>query len=342
MDARVTRTEDDVRRMAEASAWRVRLAEADADSSEAFEAWLALDARHDAAWNQVQAPWSQIGAQATAPELMALRRAALNRAPRPGRTRWPRGATFGAAAASLATLAVTVALLSAIGWLQQRSEVFQTAQGERRTVTLADGSRLALDSSTELQVRYSKDARKLELVRGQARFDVAHDVQRPFSVHARDQTIVATGTAFNVDVLGPKVLVTLIEGHVVVLRDHPARPRNGAPAAKPAAIELRAGEQLAASTVSPAQVTSVSIEKATAWESGQLVFDDEPLSAVAERISRYSTRPIVVKDERAAALRLSGVFITGDVTTFVDTITRYLPVQASSTPNGEIELRSRR
>src|SRR3546814_3966246 len=79
------------------------------------------------------------------------------------------------------------------------SDLYRTVLGERRVVTLADGSTVSLDAASEVRVAYSERARELALVRGQARFDVAHDPRRPFAVQARDQRVVATGTAFNVD-----------------------------------------------------------------------------------------------------------------------------------------------
>src|SRR3546814_12903314 len=81
-------TEAMTRQLAEASAFRVRLAEAGMDSSEALEAWLEADPTHSAAWAPVNDPWELIGDHATAPELVALSRAAPSRAPRLGRTRW--------------------------------------------------------------------------------------------------------------------------------------------------------------------------------------------------------------------------------------------------------------
>jgi transmembrane sensor len=74
-----------------------------------------------------------------------------------------------------------------------------------------------------------------------------------------------------------------------------------------------------------------------AWESGQLMFDDEPLRDVAVRVNRYTTQPVVV-DPSVASLRLSGVFNTGDVSTFVDTVTHYLPVKSHEDSDGTIVL----
>ena len=106
--------------------------------------------------------------------------------------------------------------ISGYWWLVLPDD-YRTAIGERRVITLSDGSKLSLDADSEVTVRYGKHDRSLHLLKGQARFDVAHDKTRPFSVVAGSQKVIATGTAFNIDMAGPKVLVTLIEGHVVVL-----------------------------------------------------------------------------------------------------------------------------
>jgi transmembrane sensor len=342
MSPTLTRDQETTRRLAEAAAWRVRLTEEEAETSEAFEAWMA-DPANVAAWDQVQSPWRQVGEKATSPEVMALRAGALARAQRHGRRRWMRGAGP-RIAASVAAVMLVAGGFGGWRWYETRPQDYRTMLGERRVIPLADGSKVSLDSGSEVRIRYTKDARKLELLAGQARFDVAHDVQRPFSVTARDQTVVATGTAFNVDLLGRKVLVTLIEGHVVVLHapavKHDAAPRSASGQAPPEqAVELNAGEQLIAAAATPPQVTQANLERATAWETGQLAFKDEPLASVAERVSRYAAEPVVAAPD-AANLRVSGVFKAGDIASFVDIVTSYLPVRAVRQPDGEIVLQS--
>lgn len=327
--------EGDARLLAEASAWRVRLAEAGAESSLAFEAWLRADARHRAAWARVNAPWDLLGEHAAAPELMAVRRDALDRAHRHKRA----GAGL---RPRLALAAMVLVAVAAGGWIwkAQQPEVFRTALGERRVIPLADGSRVSLDSGSELRLRFDDRARRLELRRGQARFDVARDVARPFTVQVRDQLVVATGTAFNVDLLGERVLVTLIEGRVEVLPGPSTGPAAAASAPAARSTALNAGEQLVLAPRRAPVVAPVDLDRATAWESGQLVFSDEPLATVAQRVGRYHGHPVEV-DAGAAALRISGVFRAGDVDTFVEVVTRYLPVRAVARDDGGIVLRLR-
>jgi transmembrane sensor len=334
------REQTEVRRLAEASAWRVRLAEAGVESSTGFEAWLDSDEANAEAWRRVQAPWTAFGETATSTALMVARRDALNNARRQSHRRWAGRSWVGRAAAACAAVAVLAAGgYGAVSWERSRPDVYDTTLGERRVVLLADGSRLSLDSASEVRIRYTRDARRLQILRGQARFDVAHDELRPFSVQARDQTVVATGTAFNVDLLGPRILVTLIEGRVVVLdrADAPRAAADPAPA-RPRRIALTAGQQLVVTPAAPPRVETVRLDRASAWETGQLLFEDEPLSSVAERVSRYAGKPVTV-DDSAAALRISGVFRAGDVDTFVDAVTSYLPVAASRRQDGGVVLR---
>jgi len=340
MSVKTTRDDAAMRRLAEAAAWRVRLTEDDAETSEAFESWMA-DPANEAAWDQVQAPWREVGEKATSRELMAARAGALARARRQSGGRW--SFLSGRIAAGLAAAVLVTAGLGGWAWFDAQPQVYRTTLGERRVVPLPDGSKVSLDSGSKLRIRYTGDARRLELIKGQARFDVARDVTRPFSVTARDQTVVATGTAFNVDLLGPKVLVTLIEGRVVVVEESPARIERvlaNRPAPKSAPIQLEAGEQLVVAPAVRPVVHTVSLERATSWESGQLTFADEPLASVAERVSRYAERPIEVAPD-AARMRVSGVFRAGDVEAFIDMVTHYLPVEAEHARDGEITLRSR-
>jgi transmembrane sensor len=107
------------------------------------------------------------------------------------------------------------------------------------------------------------------------------------------------------------------------------------------AIDLHAGEQLVARPASTPRVARVDVNDILAWQNGRLVFDNEPLASVVARVSRYSKAQVAVGDPRAAKLLVSGVFNTGDIDGFVETITRYLPVEATHTENGTIWLRSK-
>jgi transmembrane sensor len=349
----------DPEHLEQAAAWRARLAESPDLHSGAFSSWLAQDPRNREAWRRVQAPWDLLGQQATAPGVIRLRRAALVDAhdAMRGNLLWPK--RFRRPALLVAAAACVLAAGAFLFWQQSRPDVFRTGFGERRVVTLSDGSQITLDSRSEVAVRYTADARALTLIRGQARFDVAHDVARPFAVTAEGRKVIATGTAFDVDLLGPKLLVTLLKGHVVVLPQSaptiPWVPDVGAGSATLAGAESRAlsadrvamdriyldpGEQLVMSSGGLPQVSHVDIERVTAWERGEIVFDNEPLASVIQRMNRYGPRHIIVGDGRIGGLRISGVFHEGDVDGFVSSVAAYLSVRAHERPDGDVVLTS--
>lgn len=345
---------DEPDRLRMAAAWRAQLTEAPDEIAGEFQAWLLLDPRNEAAWRQVQGPWKLLGEHASAPAVLRLRRAALAHAYRATRIQpHPVRPYFAAAVAAAATLVVGVA-----GWLfwrDARFQVYQTRAGERRVVTLSDGSQVALDSQSEVKVHYGAHSRQLTLVTGQARFEVAHDVTRPFTVAAGGQEVIATGTVFNVDLLGSQLLVTLIEGHVTVLPHASAAsdladalpfvpsapPDQQANHRRQDRIALDAGEQLVLSPTTTPEVRRVNIDRTSAWEAGRLVFEDEPLGTVVARVSRYGKRKVVAGDAATAELRISGVFREGDVDGFISTITSYLPLFAQQLDDGTIRVRYR-
>jgi transmembrane sensor len=324
----------------EAAAWRVRLSEHDQEGSAEFAAWLAADDRNPAAWRQVQDRWSLFAEHATAPEVIELRCQALAHAHEAGRARWVRSKRFAIAhSLGIAASILAVALGGLLLWTRQ-PDVYSTRAGERRVVTLADGSQIALDSRSEVRVRYSTHARELTLAKGQARFDVAHDVERPFTVTAADHEVIATGTSFNMDLFGPSLLVTLIEGHVIIASatsgTEPAQIDTVIPR-----INLDAGEQVVFSPASAPSVAHVNLGQATAWENGEVVFENDTLSTVVARINRYARHGVVIADLQTSQLRISGVFHTGDIDGFVSTIVAYLPLRAEKYRDGTIHLARR-
>jgi transmembrane sensor len=324
-------------RLAEAAAWRVHLTEIDADTTAEFEAWLANPANTQA-WAYVSHPWDYLSRQAHEPELVAARQAALGDAKHASRRHIAPILRRRVVGAIAAVLIAGVTVWGGVQWLQ-RPDDYRTAPGERRIISLVDGSKISLDASSDVTVRYTKNSRELHLLRGQARFDVAHDVERPFSVLAGNQKVIATGTAFNIDMAGPKILVTLIEGHVVVLDEN---IRSAAIAINrpkwPSSVELKAGQQLAAVDTAPPAVEPVDIQRVTAWTNGQVIFDNESLSSVVARVNRYARTQIVISDPKVGAMRISGVLNAGDVSGFVDIVTHYLPVRAATNNAGDIAL----
>lgn len=300
-----------------------------------FDAWIRADPRHQQVFDEMVTVWKGTDAIAEMPGFLSLRAKALTtmesaRERDEPRSRW-RAGWFQAAAAA-AALILTV--FGSFWYFMDSAEVYGTGIGERRVVRLEDGSRISLDASSRVVVAYSEDRRSLRLERGRAKFDVAKDPLRPFTVTAGNQAVVATGTAFSVELLRGQMRVLLYEGEVAVVAQ-PAMGR-GAPAravkpvGHPAATEhLVPGQELVSSLSSGVvRVAPAKMERSLSWEEGRLDFVDEPLVRAVERINRYTDTPIVVGDTGAGRLLVNGVFDAGDTRSFVRGMTALFPLSA--------------
>lgn len=319
-------------RAEQASDWCLRIAEGSLPPEEVadFEAWMAADPANREAFDRASFVWRALDGRAAPPELVGIRMDALaslheDEAPaRGGRSLlgW-RGITAMAAALALVVIAGLTLLTGG-------PVTYQTGVGERRVVMLEDGSRLSLDAASSVEVDYSGERRQLHLISGRARFDVARDPLRPFSVAAGDKLVVATGTSFSVEMLARRVEVVLYEGHVSVLRTAADAPPRPVTAARGVPVEqlLRPGTQVALPSDGPAAtLAQVDLPRSQSWEAGQLSFTDEPLASAVERMNRYSRTPLELGDAAAGRIPISGVFNTDDPASFVEGITGVFPVR---------------
>nr|WP_256731539.1 FecR family protein [Sphingomonas sp. dw_22] len=298
---------------AEAAAWIARLQSSDRcdATDDALRAWLYADGAHEEAFERATEIWGILPGAA----LVAANGAGTpvtRTAARPGRTERPSPAWGLALAACL--------LLVVIGggagwWLMGRSLGYSTQLGEQKVATLKDGTRIALNTDTQLAIDYEEDVRRVRLDRGEAMFEVAPNPRRPFIVTAGDRTVRAVGTSFIVRRTERGVVVTLIEGKVAINQIGASRPE-----AKDAPTLLRAGERLTATVDAPSLIDQPSMEAATAWRRGQAVFTDTPLSAAVAELNRYGGPRIAIGDPRLASLRVSGVFATNDTAEFASAI----------------------
>jgi transmembrane sensor len=336
-------SDDEARGRAERAAeWAVRLRE-DAtlrERQEEFAAWLAADPRNLEALEEIIDAWRTVDQYSTSAQVMAMREAALAEGRRAlSRRHTPFSSRrLGSIAAALLLMVMAIGL-----WRWLVPQTYATGVGERRVVMLSDGSRISLDAATMVKVAYSRDRRQLWLEHGRAKFDVAKNPLRPFSVSAADKVVVAVGTSFSVERIDHQVRVVLYEGHVAVLESAGgANPYqlDIAPKGVPAGNLLTAGKELVLPVASlhevrfePASVGPIDLERSLSWESGQLVFDDEPLAIAIARMNRYAARPLVIVDPAIARLRISGVFRAGDTHALVEGLGAAFGVQAREEPD---------
>lgn len=341
----------------QAAFWCLRLADArlSADEQTEFDRWIAADSRNAQAFDEAAAIWDGIGTVTDTPEMIRHRAEAVEALRDLNARRWSRVNVVrwrwpAAVAACFILFVLTVTF-----FLRDHPTRYKTGVGERRVVMLEDGSRLTLDAASVVKVWLDDERRTLELVSGRAKFDVARDPLRPFSVRARNHVTVATGTSFSVELLPKQMRVVLYEGRVEVL-DQPHDDNRGLPllsasakaqdpqpvsAHTKTALVLNPGTELIASTAGKsARVIETDLTRAGSWESGLLSFESEPLAFAAERMNRYAKDRIVIRDQRAASYVISGVFAAGDAEAFVEGVTALYPVQVRREP-GELVLASR-
>lgn len=285
------------------------------------------------AYARADEAWRAVGDYATSPELMVLREQALGGARRTHLQRWlkPRPSLqWGGAAAAVALLAVGLVARTLFDDVTEAN--YETEIGEQRIVELEDHSRIALDAGTSVRVRLTRDSRIVELVDGQAQFMVASDPRRPFRVHAGEHTITAVGTSFNVEYLDRRMEVAMVEGKVAVSIGPPADEAAGSVsrvqvAGQRTVTDLVAGEELRVDADGRTRIDrKADIDAAIAWRQGKIILKDTPLGEAVRRLNRYSRLQVKIGDESLAALRVSGVFESGDTLAFVEALQSYLPV----------------
>jgi transmembrane sensor len=229
-----------------------------------------------------------------------------------------------AIAASVAGLGI----VAAATWFAAFSApTYATAIGEQRAIQLQDGSTVELNSYSKLAVHFSRHERDVKLIKGQALFQVAKDARRPFVVASGDTTVRAVGTQFDVYMKDSGTIVTVLEGRVAILTDHPTsdfQRTDGAtnrtvPLAFPAAaptpatsVLLSAGQQLTVTASSVRKTEHANVVSATAWTDHQIVFEGASLTDVADEFNRYNRKHLVIDGSRIDTFHISGVFSSTD------------------------------
>lgn len=336
----------------EAAAWFARLRADDATEEDRarFRRWLEADPRHREAYTGFERFWSATGRyaadDAVAEQVRAAETEAVRAPPEAPRRRVPRRAMR---AMQGAAAACVVAVSAVFLWqpIQEFRGIYGTALGEQRSIPLADGSRVMLNTDTRIRVAYSETARTVHLESGQAYFRVAKNPARPFYVETGSGSVRAVGTEFEVYEHGGQVVVTVIEGSVAVSERRagdgnaaaesapPARTDGGpaAPAAPRAEKLLEAHERIALApgrALRKVPVDPVPLKRSVAWTSGRLVFDDEPLADAVAEVNRYSRQRVLIGDARLRSLHISGVFRVGDTGDFVHTVSEYFSLRVEA------------
>ncbi|MDO9002946.1 MAG: FecR domain-containing protein [Aquabacterium sp.] len=215
----------------------------------------------------------------------------------------------------------------------------QTATAQLLKVDLEDGSpgsQVALSPQSDLEVRLYRQRRVVNLSRGEVRFDVQADAERPFEVLTRELAIEVVGTAFTVRDRGGPVFVGVEHGQVRVR----LRPQNNLTTALAQAIDLLPGQGLTVRNGRPEQVRTVDVASLSAWRDGWLVFQDTPLGEALATINAYRRVPMMALAS-VSQMKFSGRFRASDTHGLVTTLAAILPITADASVDGVVTLRPR-
>jgi transmembrane sensor len=302
----------------EAAGWIARLQSSDATERDRqeFQLWLKRDAAHQSAYDELKTLWAD-----------------LKDVPIPSgrlkKLRMSRRATV----RNIVTIGIIAALsvtLYRMGFVDRMRADYYTAIGEVRSITLADGSRVDLNTDSAIVVRYSQAERRIQLLRGEAFFDVVRNPERPFVVDDASLTATALGTQYDVraasgDSLGD---VRVEQGRVEVISGEHQ-------------VILEAGGVASLTTPGRFSVTTADVANETAWRSGKLVFSGQPLREVLTTLDRYRHGRIVVMDSAAAEQRVSGIFDLNDTDQALRVLEENLPVSVTHLTGLMVVVRSR-
>lgn len=268
----------------QARAWIARLASGGMDDArmQAFEQWLAQP-EHRRAFEHERRLWRSLGPP---PPLSSAAPRALR--PRRRRLHW--------AMATAAALALLVAWPDA--WLRLQAD--HRSDHRVQSVQLPDGSRAVLDADSAIAVHFDDHARRIELLRGRAWFEVTPDAQRRFSVAAGDGVIEDISTAFTVARIDRTVETEVGQGSVRV-----ANPVDGG------WTHLRVGQRASYGTSSGVtRLADVAADRVGAWRQGELLLDRAGVADAVHDVARYRRGPTFIRGDLSqlpavsAALRI--------------------------------------
>ncbi|MBB3773928.1 transmembrane sensor [Angulomicrobium tetraedrale] len=306
----------DGRRTEEAAGWVARLQSRDATDADRreFRAWLAGNPANAVAYEELQSLWGDL--RAVPIEKDRLKKLRLSR----------RAVTGNVVAVGL--IAVLATTLYQLGFVDRLRADHYTTVGEVGHFTLEDGTRVDLNTDSAIRVVYSSAERRIELLRGEAFFDVAKNPARPFVVVDDVLRATALGTRYGVRDQGTGSDVQVEEGRVEV-------------ASSRSQVALGAGDVARVDRYGALDVSTADVASRLAWREGKLVFSGQPLREVLATLERYRHGRIVVLDEAAADHKVSGIFDLTDTDEALALLQAGLPVTITHLTGMMVVVRSR-
>lgn len=294
-----------------AAHWCMRLHAVDCTAEErrAFEQWRNAHPLHAFEYEAMLEIWE--GAE----HLPRPEPAAVISISQPPRT-WRQYA----AAACICALALPLTAWAGwnLGWLPDSYQHF-AATDTVRHVTLGDGSQVELNLNTDLTFSNYKNERRVTLKKGEAFFEVSHDLSHPFIVKAAEGRIRVTGTRFNVWMYEDQVKVNLVEGSVLVT-SNTQLSGDGLRLGPAMQARYKHGDDMPQISQTYASDTSL------AWRNGKLVLDNLALSEALPLINRYLDKPLMLADSATGSIRVGGIYNVKELNSFANSMPKVLPV----------------
>jgi transmembrane sensor len=294
----------------QAAAWfaRLRAENATGEEKAAFARWLAQDFAHRQAFDEISLLWgdARLKRALSEAETKPAEFFRLNKKTRPG----PR--LLLAVAVSLALLFVFRVELAVLFQADYATQV-----GEQKTVRLEDGSSVTLNTDSALAVTMQGDQRTIELLKGEAFFDVQPDAGRPFIVHGEHSITRVLGTRFFVHEKGRSDEVKVLSGRVEVTDVRRWRQ----------SVVLRDGDAVSVDRDGHGETGRLDTKLATSWLDGYLVFEDMALGEVIEQVQRYRNGLVIFKDNSLRELKINGRINLRDSAHILETLEKTLSVK---------------
>ncbi len=249
-----------------------------------------------------------------------------------GRSRSPRS-FYAIAASILLCVGVLLGVLwtTETGFWQPEVTRYVTRAGEQKSLTLADGSRITLNTSTKILTEFSDRRRRIILDYGEAYFDIASDPNRPFSVDLGSLAVTVLGTQFNVQKVRGGFTVAVAEGEVSLHTKSESifSDSYSANGKKDDNYHLLAGYVATVPDLRTGAVTlikGVDIGQLSSWRTGTVRFDLQPLYKVVQEINRYSKEKIFIEDATIMNLQVSAVLRVNEPEKALQALELSLPI----------------
>ncbi len=275
-----------------------------------WQQWHAAHPDHARAWQRIETVQGQVWGplrKLPSPLKSALARASLT----PPRSLARRNAIAGVAVLLFAGGAAWLTQEEA-GWALWVAD-WRTAKGERRTVVLADGTTLTLNTDSAINVSFSASERRVRLVAGEVFIRTAHDeMKRPFLIETPEGEAQALGTRYTVRLQNKTTDVAVFEGAVRITPRHASAPPQ----------TLQAGER-ASFTGNAMASPQAADPDSSAWTEGFNIAKGMRLADFLTELSRYSPNALSC-DAAVADLRVSGSYPLADINPILDTVSAML------------------